>query len=57
MPPDRTPFIVHCAKCQHTWTACYLPMEVGKVARLIRRLCCPFCGTTAKDVRMGEAPA
>lgn len=55
-PAERTPFVVHCADCRHAWTACHLPMEAAKVARLLRGLCCPGCGATAKTIRIGDAP-
>lgn len=55
-PEDRQPLTVHCGDCKHTWTAAYLPMEMGKVARLLKSLRCPSCAGDAKRIFCGPAP-
>ena len=39
---------VRCGKCEHKWLAAYLPMELEKVARIMRRLSCPKCAEIRK---------
>ena len=39
---------VRCGKCEHSWLAAYLPMELEKVARIMRRLACPMCAEIRK---------
>lgn len=34
------------ASCGHTWVIAYLPMEMARVARLMRGAHCPKCGET-----------
>lgn len=51
---ERTPLVVHCGDCKHAWTACWLPMDAMKVARLANGLCCPSCGSTSKRIFMGD---
>lgn len=47
---DKRPMRVQCGKCDHIWPAAYLPMEMGKVAALLKRVMCPMCGAAAKDI-------
>ncbi len=52
----RTPVIVHCADCQHEWTAFYLPLALdAKGIRLMRSAAkaCPMCAKS--NVMMGHA--
>lgn len=43
-----------CGKCEHLWPVLRLPMELGKVAKLMRRAFCPECGADAGDLFVGE---
>lgn len=49
-PEDRTPFRVRCGKCQHVWTAAYLPMEVGSCCRLLKGVRCPMCAAGGREI-------
>jgi len=46
----KRPMQVQCGKCAHEWTAAYLPMEMGKVATLLKRVMCPMCCAATKDI-------
>jgi ribosomal protein S27AE len=46
-----------CGKCGHRWPALRLPMELGKVGKLMRRAFCPECGAESKDIFVGEKEA
>lgn len=46
---------VRCAGCRHVWPAVYLPMEMGKVAQVLRGLRCPKCATGAHGIVMANA--
>jgi len=56
-PEGKTPFVVHCGDCRHTWTAAWAPMEVGKFGRLLKGLRCPACAGDPKRIFCGPAPA
>jgi formate dehydrogenase maturation protein FdhE len=47
---DKRPMQVQCVQCGHVWTAAYLPMEMGKVATLLKRVMCPMCAAGVKDL-------
>ena len=51
MNEPKTSFWAKCAKCNHTWLAAYLPMEITAFAKLAKGLCCPMCGAGSKDLR------
>lgn len=40
--------------CRHEWTAAYLPMEVGSLAKLLEGARCPMCGGDA-GIKVVEA--
>ena len=50
MNAARNPFWVKCCECSHVWTAAYTPMELGKMAKLLKGLCCPMCGAGPKRI-------
>ena len=50
----KSPLRVQCDKCAHIWTALYTPMEIGAVAKILRRVMCPMCGAGTKDIHMLE---
>lgn len=36
----------HCPKCQHNWPACYYPLAMGLLAKIMKgHSRCPKCGT------------
>ena len=39
---------VLCGDCEHKWVAVHLPMTIGKVSVIMRRLICPKCAKTNK---------
>ena len=49
----KEPFIVHCAKCSHEWSPCFLPVPV-KVLVVVGKRPCPACGH--KHVLCGPLP-
>lgn len=55
MTDARKPFWVKCPApdCRHCWPAVYLPMEMGKCAKLLARAACPKCGT-AKGIQIAK---
>lgn len=46
MSEERTPVYLRCARDDHQWIAAWLPMELGKFARLLKKATCPMCGKT-----------
>lgn len=46
IPSDR--FHVSCGACQHVWIAAYLPMDMRKMATLMKGICCPRCAERKK---------
>lgn len=48
---DHNEMWVTCSSCKWTWIVAYLPMEVGKLARLMKHASCPKCGAS-KDIKM-----
>jgi len=50
MSDTRSPFNVQCDKCQHVWTAAWLPMEARTFAKVTARLHCPSCGNGPKEI-------
>lgn len=50
----RDPLWVHCEGCSHEWICAYLPMEVGRMAKLMKAPC-PMCGES-KHTRLGQIP-
>lgn len=47
---------VHCSDCRHEWIAAHLPMEMMKLANLLKGIACPKCGTSGKKIFIGPAP-
>lgn len=43
-----------CEECHHRWPIVYLPMEMGKVARVLSRAHCPACGASSKSIVVSE---
>lgn len=52
--PSGKEFWVTCEPCAHTWIAAYLPMEMGKIAKLMKGLRCPKCGEGGKRIFMAK---
>jgi hypothetical protein len=48
----KSPFNVRCGDCQHVWAAAWLPMEMFKVAKIVRHLTCPKCAAPSKRIFM-----
>jgi len=47
---DRKPLDVMCRSCKHIWTAAYTPMEMGKMAKLLKSIRCPSCAESSKNI-------
>lgn len=45
------PLFIECMECGERWKAATLPLGILKMARALKRVCCPFCG--AKSDRIG----
>jgi ribosomal protein S27AE len=43
-----------CPPCSQTWIIAYLPMEMEKLARLMKGAACPKCGEK-KGIKMASA--
>lgn len=41
-----------CDKCKHRWPICRLPIEPGRLGRMLEHAICPNCNTTAANLRM-----
>jgi hypothetical protein len=50
-PPE---FWVHCSQCEFAWVAAYLPMEIEKFAKLIKKASCPKCAAGAPHIYCGR---
>ena len=50
MDSERNPFDVRCGACGHVWTAAYTPMEMGRMAALLKGVRCPACGEPSKNI-------
>lgn len=50
----RQPQWGKCLQCLHIWIVIYLPMELGKYARLMAKAFCPACGATAKHITLAK---
>jgi hypothetical protein len=48
---SRNEMWVTCPPCKWTWIVAYLPMEMTKLARAMRRANCPRCGE-GKGIKM-----
>ena len=54
----RTPLRVQCKPCSFVWTAAYLPMEAGKITRLLRKAHCPMCAASSRQITIApDEPA
>jgi Zn finger protein HypA/HybF involved in hydrogenase expression len=48
---EKKPFWAKCEACKHCWPACYLPMEVGLVAKIMAGIKnCPKCGAPKPSI-------
>lgn len=50
----KSPQWAFCVACGHAWVVAYLPMEVGRFAKLLKGACCPRCGASSKDARLWQ---
>ena len=47
---ERKPFWAKCNECGHVWAIAYLPMEMSKVAKVMRYPVCPKCAATGNKI-------
>ena len=52
--PRSDRLYVHCADCDHTWIAVYLPMAMDKAAKVLRKVVCPKCAASGKSIVMAS---
>lgn len=50
----KVPQWLFCGDCEYVWIGIFLPMEMAKYARLLRRAFCPKCGATAGKIRFAK---
>lgn len=48
VPDDK--MFVNCKSCEHTWVCAHLPMELSKMARIMKALMCPKCAETSGKI-------
>jgi hypothetical protein len=51
---ERKPFWAKCDECAHCWPAAYLPIELGKIGKMLKGLHCPMCGAPSKNLRIAK---
>ncbi len=51
---DAKPFWVKCLSCSHVWPAAYLPMEIDKCAKLLKKASCPKCAAGSKQITFAK---
>jgi len=58
-PKERTPTVVQCKQCAHSWAGFYLPLPINDAVRVMKNLTCPKCTAGAKDIVIfdGSAPS
>lgn len=49
----KTPTNVQCAECKHVWVGFYLPQPISVIAKMMKNLTCPKCGTDSKRIHIG----
>ena len=55
LPADATiPMWARCAKCGHTWIACYLPQLVDVMCKILKRAICPKCAGRAMIAKQSD---
>jgi hypothetical protein len=47
---QKQPLLVRCSKCNHVWTAAWLPMPLGVAGRLLKRIACPVCAASSRSI-------
>jgi ribosomal protein S27AE len=52
---EAAPFLVCCKPCDHVWALAYLPMDMGKMVKLMKRAACPRCGNGGKTIFLATA--
>ena len=52
--PTKNAVHGRCEGCGHEWVIVYLPMELGKAARVMKRACCPACGASSKSIVVAD---
>lgn len=45
MTEVRKPFWARCGECNHCWAAAYAPMQLSKIAKILRACICPRCAS------------
>ena len=48
-------FFVRCGECGHVWPAVYLPMELAKACKVLKRVFCPKCANTSSRIFWASA--
>lgn len=51
---DRKPVWAKCKVCRHTWAVAYLPMDMVKHAKLLKRAMCPNCSASGRNVAVAK---
>lgn len=54
MSEAKRPQWVRCGDCNHKWIGFYAPIEISKMTRIIRGMCCPSCAADSKQIYMTQ---
>jgi rubredoxin len=56
MSNDKTPMWMRCGPCGHRWIGLHTPMEMERVAQILKAIYCPMCGVGSKEIFATDAP-
>jgi len=54
MPETRKPQWVRCGECGHEWIGLYMPIEVNRLSKIVKGMCCPSCAADSKAIYMTQ---
>ena len=46
----KQPLYVLCGACKHVWVAAYTPMEITRIAKVLKGIHCPACGAPSENI-------
>ena len=50
MAEGRSPQWVRCSDCGHEWIWLYMPIEVSRLSKIVKGMCCPSCAADSKAI-------
>lgn len=54
MGETRKPQWVRCGECGHEWIGLYMPIEVNRLSKIVKGMCCPSCAADSKQIYMTQ---